>query len=82
MWAMFKVSVEFVTVSLLFCFFGQEASGIWLPDQVWNPHVLHWKGKSTPGPPGSPTRKPHSRVFFNKEFTGEFQIAYTSSKTL
>ena len=51
----FKVFIVFVTMLLLFCsfdFFGPKACGILAPDQRLNPHPLHWKAKSTTGPPG------------------------------
>ena len=54
----FKVFIDFVTISLLLLmlgFFWQR--GIWdltsFPDQELNPHPLHWKAKSTTGPPGN-----------------------------
>lgn len=79
MWAAFKVSIEFVTVLLLFWFLAKRQVDPWLPDQGWNPHVLHWKGSLN----SWTTRKTHSRVFFfffNKEFIGAFEIAHTHPK--
>ena len=56
MWAVFKVSVEFVTVLLLFWFFGQKTSGILAPRPGMGPTCPALEGEVlTPGPPGSPT---------------------------
>ena len=79
MWAIFKVSVEFVTISLMFFFFGHEASGILAPRPGMEPTCPALEGGVlTPGTPGSPT----VGFFLNKEFTGTFEIAHTASKTL
>ena len=40
----FEVFTEFVTVLLvifMFCFYGHEACGFYLPEQRLNPHLLH-----------------------------------------
>ena len=81
MWAVFKVSIEFVTVLLLFWFFGQKASGILAPRPGMEPTCPALEGEVlTPEPPGRPTVGFLFFFFFNKEFIGAFEIAHTHPK--
>ena len=59
MWTIFKVFVEFVTITLLFYdfgffSFGHKSCGLLAPpNQGLNQHPLHWQcGVLTTGPPG------------------------------
>ena len=53
MWTIFKVFIEFVTVLLLFWFFGREACGILAPRPGIEPAPPALEGEVlTTGPPG------------------------------
>ena len=55
MWTIFKVFIEFITISLVlhFVFLTVKHVGSWLPDQGLNLCHLHWKcGILKSGPPG------------------------------